>query len=49
VVRTLAFWNINRGFLVRRALGSRNEVETWEFPGGEGLYGELLEDAVHRE
>ncbi len=39
----------SRLFLARRSPTSRNEAETWEFPGGEVLYGELLEDAVRRE
>jgi 8-oxo-dGTP diphosphatase len=39
----------NRLFLARRGPASRNEVGTWEFPGGEVMYGELLEDAVCRE
>ena len=39
----------NRLFLARRGPASRNEIGTWEFPGGEVLYGELLEDAIRRE
>ena len=39
----------DRVFLARRGSGARNEPGTWEFPGGQVLYGELLEDAVRRE
>ncbi len=39
----------NRLFLARRGPATRNEAETWEFPGGVVVYGELLEDAVRRE
>ena len=39
----------NRLFLARRGPASRNEIGTWEFPGGEVLYGELMDDAIRRE
>jgi 8-oxo-dGTP diphosphatase len=39
----------NRLFLARRGTAARNEVDTWEFPGGTVAYGELLEDAILRE
>jgi 8-oxo-dGTP diphosphatase len=36
-------------FLARRGGGARNEVGTWEFPGGGVEFGERMEDAVRRE
>lgn len=38
-----------RLFLARRGPAARNEVGTWEFPGGEVRFGERLAEAAHRE
>jgi 8-oxo-dGTP diphosphatase len=38
-----------RLFLARRGPAARNEVGSWEFPGGAVGFGELMEDAVVRE
>ncbi len=38
-----------RLLLARRGPAARNEVGTWEFPGGMVTYGERLTDAVVRE
>jgi 8-oxo-dGTP diphosphatase len=38
-----------RFFLSRRGPAARNEVGTWEFPGGAVGFGETMEDAVVRE
>lgn len=38
-----------RLFLAQRGPAARNEPGTWEFPGGEVVYGEPLEEAIRRE
>jgi 8-oxo-dGTP diphosphatase len=38
-----------RLFLARRGPAARNEVGTWEFPGGTVRFGEALEHAITRE
>ncbi|MFA1550782.1 NUDIX domain-containing protein [Actinomadura chokoriensis] len=48
-VGAMVFDNRGRIFLARRGPGARNEAGTWEFPGGEVKFGELMADAIRRE
>ena len=48
-VGAMVFDGEGRVFLARRGPDARNEVDTWEFPGGQVAFGERLADAVHRE
>ncbi|MCA9352007.1 NUDIX domain-containing protein [Patescibacteria group bacterium] len=39
----------NEYFLSKRGMGCRNEVGTWEFPGGGVEFGDSLEETIIRE